>query len=535
MAINFRVLRSNGSCFSVSGAHEIATTSGCHLSRRYQIVLLFLTVAVFGVINDVCAQQIFQPLHNQNITQCLSSSTSAELPDFTGELCSQVTFQQVDPQSTMLWLKIPIPDDILVPENGPLGLYLMGKASSKVYLNSVLVGENGKPSAIASEEKVGVMDYLVFLPTEHYKSSENHLILQLSAHQGYLNLRGPMHFIAIAPYADSQVFVQESLYLGLVLLGVFLLSAFYFGNLTIQLENSKDSLLFFIMSLFTSGQLFAELARGIFNYTYPIHDIRLVSVSLMAMGAGLSILAYISRKFGASYRVHSFYSGAIITLISIFLIDSYDAKTTLAIVVPVSVSAVILIARLVQQFSWQSCQYLIILVAFVALVFPTYRYFHEILFYLLLLLLYLFLFARQALDYSRERDALQEERALRAKLELRLTQTSEQAINEVINIESAGKIEKIVINDIVYCQAAGDYVEVYTDARVVLFSGSLKKILDQLPSMFIRVHRSYVVNLNAVSSFKRLGDNGKLLLTNNAEVPVSRRMMPSVRESLTNN
>ena len=73
----------------------------------------------------------------------------------------------------------------------------------------------------------------------------------------------------------------------------------------------------------------------------------------------------------------------------------------------------------------------------------------------------------------------------------------------------------------------------YLQSRELLYSGSLKSIADQLPTTFVRVHRSYVVNIDKVISMKRDGENGYLVLTNDTQIPVSRRMMPQVRETFS--
>ena len=105
--------------------------------------------------------------------------------------------------------------------------------------------------------------------------------------------------------------------------------------------------------------------------------------------------------------------------------------------------------------------------------------------------------------------------------------------DDLINIHSAGKIEKVATQDVFYCQASGDYVEIDLQSRELLFSGSLKGIAEQLLTIFVRVHRSYVVNLDKVTSLKRDGENGYLILSNDTQIPVSRRMMPQVRETFS--
>jgi DNA-binding LytR/AlgR family response regulator len=144
-----------------------------------------------------------------------------------------------------------------------------------------------------------------------------------------------------------------------------------------------------------------------------------------------------------------------------------------------------------------------------------------------------YLFIQQASEYSMELESAQAEKTLRAKLEFKLEQMQQQQKSETLNIHSAGKIEKITTQDIFYCQASGDYVEIYLQSRELLYSGSLKSIAEQLPTTFVRVHRSYVVNIDKVVSMKRDGENGYLVLSNDAQIPVSRRMMPQVRETFS--
>nr|WP_196139578.1 LytTR family DNA-binding domain-containing protein [Aliikangiella sp. G2MR2-5] len=88
--------------------------------------------------------------------------------------------------------------------------------------------------------------------------------------------------------------------------------------------------------------------------------------------------------------------------------------------------------------------------------------------------------------------------------------------------------------DIFYCKASGDYVELYLkDKQMKLFSGSLKKLESELPSTFLRVHRSYLVNLDQVQSLISEAGGGNLIMSNDEQVPVSRRLMPSVRSAVS--
>lgn len=107
-----------------------------------------------------------------------------------------------------------------------------------------------------------------------------------------------------------------------------------------------------------------------------------------------------------------------------------------------------------------------------------------------------------------------------------------------MKISSAGKTELLPTETIIYCKAAGDYVEIHLkNQQQSLYSGSLKSIERQLPNTFLKVHRSYVVNLDYILSIKKskasgassTSSSGFLVLQNGEEVPVSRRILPRVR------
>lgn len=496
---------------------------------------MFFVVLLAGFFSQQgFAQGVIWSLHNVTFTQCVNVPEGSEVPDFSQPNCNETSFYSIDPQNTMLWVKASIPNKFLEQSTAePLAAYVMGKASARIFLNGELIGESGQPSATAEKERVGTMDKAYYLPKVLLKESNNLLVLQLSSHNGFITLEHPMHFVGIGPYGDSKRFVQQYISLGLILLGVFVLSAFYYGNLWIRLGHKKDVKLLFLMSIFASAQLIAELSRGLFDYTYPFQDIRLIAISVLSLGIGLCLLALVSQKYAHHYKLHWVYGGALVTISTLFMVASFDAKTTLAIILPTLLSIVVVGVNLKRAFRWRTVRFLVVMLGFLSIMVITFRYFHEIMFYVLLGALLMFLFAQHAREYSKEQDELEEEKALRAKLEFKLAQSKQQSTNQTLNIESAGKVEKVSVQDILFCQAAGDYVEITTSSRQHLYSGSLKKVLENLPSTFLRVHRSYAVNLDKVIALKREADSGFLVLTDNNQIPVSRRMLPSVKESLS--
>ena len=79
------------------------------------------------------------------------------------------------------------------------------------------------------------------------------------------------------------------------------------------------------------------------------------------------------------------------------------------------------------------------------------------------------------------------------------------------------------IGNIIYCKAQSNYAIVKTrDNREILLSKTLKHLEDILPkSIFCRTHKSFLVNLNYVSSYSRA--DHMLTLNSNEQLPVSVR------------
>jgi len=87
-----------------------------------------------------------------------------------------------------------------------------------------------------------------------------------------------------------------------------------------------------------------------------------------------------------------------------------------------------------------------------------------------------------------------------------------------------------------YVQAEGDYSRIHTYDRAYLSTASLLELEQELPpDRFVRIHRSYLVNLAKVAAVRRLGsDRVRLALDDAArtELDVARRQTPRVRELL---
>jgi two-component system, LytTR family, response regulator LytT len=81
-----------------------------------------------------------------------------------------------------------------------------------------------------------------------------------------------------------------------------------------------------------------------------------------------------------------------------------------------------------------------------------------------------------------------------------------EANSEFLFLKSEYKIRRINFNDILYIEGLKDYVKVYlqNEPQPVLSINTLKTLENKLPgSKFMRVHRSFIVNLEKIQTIER--------------------------------
>ena len=84
--------------------------------------------------------------------------------------------------------------------------------------------------------------------------------------------------------------------------------------------------------------------------------------------------------------------------------------------------------------------------------------------------------------------------------------------------------QRVNIEDITLLEADNNYTTIYTQEKSYVYAVVLKKIEEKMPkSLFKRVHRSYMINLQAVDGFE-----GNTLFIQNKRVPVSRKYREEV-------
>lgn len=105
-------------------------------------------------------------------------------------------------------------------------------------------------------------------------------------------------------------------------------------------------------------------------------------------------------------------------------------------------------------------------------------------------------------------------------------------VPEMITVDQGGTTRMIRRDDVSYVQAQGDYARLHTAEASYLIRVPLSDLEQQWAEAgFIRIHRSYLMSLNHVGHMKLAAARPSVTVAG-AELPISRRHLPAVRDKL---
>lgn len=131
-------------------------------------------------------------------------------------------------------------------------------------------------------------------------------------------------------------------------------------------------------------------------------------------------------------------------------------------------------------------------------------------------------FLKKPVEYNRFLDALD-----KAEDSYRKRKPVHDAKNDIV-IKSNGNYVRLGYNDILYVEGMGDYVKYVTPDKTYIAHSTLKAVEDMISKEnFLKVHRSYIVNLKKINQFT---DNN--LDINGASIPVSKSNKAGLVEKL---
>ncbi len=109
-----------------------------------------------------------------------------------------------------------------------------------------------------------------------------------------------------------------------------------------------------------------------------------------------------------------------------------------------------------------------------------------------------------------------------------IAQPTQNSGLEELQIKHDGMPINISLDSILYIQSFGNYLKIFTDARMYLITDTLINITTLLSDNFQRSHKSYIVNLKRVTKAARTH-----VLIDSVEVPVSTMYKVNVSKKLS--
>jgi two-component system LytT family response regulator len=130
---------------------------------------------------------------------------------------------------------------------------------------------------------------------------------------------------------------------------------------------------------------------------------------------------------------------------------------------------------------------------------------------------------RKSLEHSTIEDLLQSLRSER-----------KGPFDSHIFVQKSEKLFNLPVEEIVYLEASGDYTIITTKADQFVSSSGIGKLEEILnPEVFIRVHRSTIVNVNNLKEIERHFNGGMVVkMQNGKSFPVSRTYAKLIRKKV---
>ena len=99
-----------------------------------------------------------------------------------------------------------------------------------------------------------------------------------------------------------------------------------------------------------------------------------------------------------------------------------------------------------------------------------------------------------------------------------LLTTNSSLNNDVLFLKTDYRIVKVNISDIRYIEGMSEYLKVWldTDAKPIITLLSMKKMEERLPANFMRIHRSYIINLNKIEEVNK----NRIILDKDTYLPI---------------
>lgn len=103
-----------------------------------------------------------------------------------------------------------------------------------------------------------------------------------------------------------------------------------------------------------------------------------------------------------------------------------------------------------------------------------------------------------------------------------------------IVVKCNGKIQFVAVNDVLWAESDANYINLHTANGTLVMRETMSNFAQRLdPSLFLRSHRSVIVNVNSIKEIKPwYNDELVIILNNGTQLPVGRSFRKSVLQTV---
>ncbi|MDR3268111.1 MAG: LytTR family transcriptional regulator DNA-binding domain-containing protein, partial [Tannerella sp.] len=112
-------------------------------------------------------------------------------------------------------------------------------------------------------------------------------------------------------------------------------------------------------------------------------------------------------------------------------------------------------------------------------------------------------------------------------------QTAGKPVIERFTVRVGQKIKIIPVSEVIFIRADGDYISINTAESSFLKEQTMNEAENTLPTdSFVRIHRSYIVNINFISRIERYGEKQQVMLSGGEKIRISAARYRTLKQIL---
>ncbi|NML20003.1 response regulator transcription factor [Pseudoflavitalea sp. G-6-1-2] len=132
------------------------------------------------------------------------------------------------------------------------------------------------------------------------------------------------------------------------------------------------------------------------------------------------------------------------------------------------------------------------------------------------------------ISFKRFMQAINKLQYLTAPVSVAEKQTTEES-HDFLFVKSGKQIHRINYAGIYFIEALKEYIAIHTNTGTVLVYKRMKEMAEQLPAEFVRIHNSYIINLQYIKSIEP-----GLVEIHNAKLPISNSYRDLFNQRISN-